>query len=52
MGAYNFEIDELYQTYLMEGLIDSSIEKPSTISALCQRVRNEFRVYQLKLHLK
>lgn len=52
MSAYNFALDELYQTYLKEGIIDSSIEKPVTIDALCQRVRDEFQVYQLKSHLR
>ena len=51
MSAYNLEFDELYQRYMDEGIIDSSIEKPVTIDALCQRVRDEFQVYQLKLHL-
>ncbi len=52
MSAYNFELDKLYQIYLNEGIIDSAIEKPVTITALCQRVRDEFQVYQLKSHLK
>jgi DNA-binding NtrC family response regulator len=52
MSAYNFELDEVYQTYLKEGIIDSSIEKPVTLDALCQRVRDEFQVYQLKSHLR
>lgn len=51
MSAYNLEFDELYQRYMDEGIIDSSIEKPITIDALCQRVRDEFQVYQLMLHL-
>ena len=51
MSAYNLEIDELYQRYMDEGIIDSSIEKPVTIDTLWQRVRDEFEVYQLKLHL-
>jgi DNA-binding NtrC family response regulator len=52
MSAFNFEFDELYRTYSDDGIIDSSIEKPVTIDALCQRVRDEFQVYQLKLHLR
>ena len=28
MSAYNFELDEWYQTYLKEGIIDASIKKP------------------------
>lgn len=42
ISAYNFELDDRYQTYLKEGIIDSSIEKPVTIDALCQNVRDEF----------
>lgn len=52
MSAYNFEVDKLYQIYLNEGIIDSAIEKPVSITALCQRVRDEFQVYQLKTHFK
>ena len=52
MSAYNFELDERYQTYLKEGIIDSSIEKPVTIDDFCQNVRDEFQVYQLKSHLR
>ena len=37
MSAYNFEEDELFQRYMKEGIIDSSIQKPVTINALCQR---------------
>ena len=47
MSAYNFEEDELFQRYMKEGIIDSSIQKPVTINALCQRVRDEFQAYQL-----
>lgn len=52
INTYNFELDEGYETYVKEGIIGSSIEKPVTINALCQRVRDEFQVYKLKLHLK
>lgn len=52
MSAFDLEFDELYRTYSDAGIIDSSIEKPVTIDALCQRVRDEFQVYQLKLHLR
>jgi DNA-binding NtrC family response regulator len=51
MSAYNFEEDEPFQTYMKEGIIDSSIQKPVTINALCQRVRDEFQAYQLASHL-
>jgi DNA-binding NtrC family response regulator len=49
MSAYNFEDNELFQMYMKEGIIDSTIEKPVTINRLCQRVRDEFEVYQLAL---
>lgn len=52
MSAFNFEFDELYRAYSTQGIIDSSIEKPVTIDALCQRIRDEFQVYQLKLLLR
>ncbi|CAN5447357.1 response regulator [soil metagenome] len=52
MSAYNFEENELFQKYMKEGIIDSTIEKPVTISRLCQRVRDEFEVYQLALNLR
>ena len=52
MSVFDFEFDELYRTYSEAGFVDSSIEKPVTIAALCQRVRDEFQVYQLKLHLR
>jgi DNA-binding NtrC family response regulator len=52
MSAYNFEEDKLYQKYMDEGVIDSTIEKPVTINRLCQRVRDEFEVYQLALAIK
>jgi DNA-binding NtrC family response regulator len=51
-SAYNFEEHELFQRYMREGVIDSTIEKPVTINRLCQRVRDEFQVYQLAYNLK
>ena len=47
MSAYNFEENELFQRYMKVGIIDSTIEKPVTNNRLCQRVRDEFEVYQL-----
>ena len=41
MSAYNYEEDELYQKYMNEAVIDSTIEKPVTMSRLSQRVREE-----------
>jgi DNA-binding NtrC family response regulator len=52
ISAYDIENDVVLQHYLQEGIIDSIIEKPVTISQLCQRVRDEFQVYQLAVILK
>jgi DNA-binding NtrC family response regulator len=46
MSAYNFEEDELYQQYMKEAVINSSIEKPVTMNRLYQRVRDELSLYQ------
>ena len=50
ISAYEVENDVIFQQYMKEGIIDSFIEKPVTISRLCQIVRDEFEVYQLSLH--
>ena len=34
---------------MKEGIIDSTIEKPVTTYRLCQRIRNELRIYRLKV---
>lgn len=47
ISAYEVENDVTFQQYMKEGIIDSFIEKPVTIGRLCQRVRDEFEVYQL-----
>jgi DNA-binding NtrC family response regulator len=52
MSAYNFEEDKVFQKYMKDGIIDSTIEKPVTIYRLCQRVRDELQVYQMALNLK
>jgi response regulator of citrate/malate metabolism len=52
MSAYNFEEDELFQKYMKNGIIDSTVEKPVTINRLCQKVRDELQVYQMALNLK
>ena len=44
MSAYNFEEDELYQQYMKEAVINSSIEKPITMNRLYQRVRDELNL--------
>jgi two-component system response regulator (stage 0 sporulation protein F) len=50
MSAYNFEEDDLFQKYVKEGVIDSTIEKPVTIHRLCQRVKDELEVYNSTSH--
>ena len=46
MSAYNFEEEELYQQYMKEGVINSTIEKPVTMNRLHQTVRDELNAYQ------
>jgi DNA-binding NtrC family response regulator len=41
MSAYNFEEEELYQQYMKEEVINSTIEKPVTMNILYQRVRDQ-----------
>jgi DNA-binding NtrC family response regulator len=41
MSAYNFEEEELYQQYMKEAVINSTIEKPVTMNRLYQRVGDE-----------
>jgi DNA-binding NtrC family response regulator len=40
MSAYNFEEEELYQQYMKEAVINSTIEKPITMNILYKRVRD------------
>jgi DNA-binding NtrC family response regulator len=47
MSAYNFEEEELYQKYMKEAVINSTIEKPVTMNRLYQRVRDELKVYHI-----
>src|SRR6266508_5767052 len=44
MSAYNFEEEELYQQYMEETVINSTIEKPVTMNRLYQRVRDQLDV--------
>ena len=44
MSAYNFEEEELYQQYMEEAVINSTIEKPVTMNILYQRVRDQLDV--------
>jgi DNA-binding NtrC family response regulator len=41
MSAYNFEKEELYQQYMEEAVINSTIEKPVTMNRLYQKVRDQ-----------
>jgi DNA-binding NtrC family response regulator len=52
MSAYNFEEEELYQSYMIEEVINSTIEKPVTMNRLCQTVRDELNAYQSASHQK
>ena len=44
MSAYNFEEEEMYQQYMKEAVINSTIEKPVTMNRLYQRVRDQLDV--------
>jgi DNA-binding NtrC family response regulator len=46
MSAYNFEEEELYQSYMIQEVINSTIEKPVTMNRLYQTVRDELNAYQ------
>ena len=52
LSAYEVDNDAIFQQYMKEGIIDSFMEKPVTISDLCQRVRDEFQVYHLASYVK
>ena len=46
------ENDVVFQHYIQLGIINSYIAKPVTINQLCQKVRDEFLVYQMAINLK
>jgi len=52
MSAYNFEEEELYQSYMIQAVINSTIGKPVTINRLYQTVRYELNAYQSASHQK
>lgn len=52
INAHEIENDVVFQHYLQLGIIDSYILKPVTINQLCQKVRDEFLVYELSVNLK
>ena len=47
ISAYNFDEEELYQSYMIEQVINSTIEKPVTMNRLYQKVRDELNAYQV-----
>ena len=51
MSAYNFEEEELYQSYMI-AVINSTIGKPVTINRLYLTVRYELNAYQSASHQK
>lgn len=51
MSAYNFE-EELYKSYMIEAVINSTIEKPVTMNKLYQTVRDELNASQSASHQK
>jgi DNA-binding NtrC family response regulator len=44
ISAYNFEEEELFQQYMKEAVINSTIEKPVTMNRLYDRVREQLFV--------
>lgn len=47
MSAFEFRSNPIFEKYHREGIIDSYMDKPMTVDGLCQRVTEEFRIYQL-----
>lgn len=52
INASEIENDVVFQHYLQLGIIDSYIANSITSNQLCQKVRDEFLVYQLAVNLK
>lgn len=52
IDAHEIENDIVFQHYLQLGIVDSYIAKPVTINQLCQKVSEEFLVYQMAIALK
>ena len=46
ISAHEFQNNPIFEKYLNEGIGNTFTEKPIKIDRLCQRVREEFRVYQ------
>ena len=52
MSAYNFEEEELYQSYMIEAVINATIDKPVTMNKLYKTVRDELNAYYSASHQK
>jgi DNA-binding NtrC family response regulator len=52
MSAYNLDEDELYQKYMKEAVINSTIEKPVTMNRLYQILKDELDAYQIGIYKK
>ena len=46
MSAYNFDEEEVYQKYMKDEVINSTIEKPVTMNRLYEQVREQLNIYQ------
>lgn len=52
IDANKIENDVVFQHYLQLGIINSYVANPVTINQLCQKMRDEFLVYQMAITLK
>lgn len=48
MSAYEFRGNPIFEKYFKDGIIDSYMDKPMTVYGLCQRVTEEYHIYQLR----
>lgn len=48
MSAYEFRGNPIFEKYFKDGIIDSYMDKPMTVDGLCQRVTEEYHIYQLR----
>lgn len=48
MSAYEFRGNPIFEKYFKDGIIDSYMDKPMTVNGLCQRVTEEYHIYQLR----
>ena len=49
MSAFDVESDHLLKKYLIEEIINTFIQKPITILALCNEINNQIHAYELLL---